>query len=126
VLRCERFRVEDGRSFQRKCLLSVPAGAMHSLACPSNEIRWSIVVRGEAEGWPVFERSFPIVVYPRQSQTLVRRAPADRAPADRAPADRAPADRAPADRAPADRANSATSAAATAANGAAARQGGPA
>lgn len=78
VLRCERFRVEDERPFQRKCLLTIPGGAMHSLACASNEIRWSIVVRGEAEGWPVFERAFPIVVYPRESMQLLPRAAADR------------------------------------------------
>ncbi len=73
VLRCEQFRVDDGRPFQRKCLVGIPVGAMHSLSGPSNEIRWSIVVRGEAEGWPAFERSFPIVVYPAEAQTMVKR-----------------------------------------------------
>ncbi|MEX2188183.1 MAG: DUF3592 domain-containing protein [Pirellulales bacterium] len=77
VLRCERFRIDDGRPFQRKCLLGIPAGAMHSLCGPSNEIRWSIVVRGEAETWPAFERSFPIVVYPVEAQPLVRRSAAN-------------------------------------------------
>lgn len=104
VLRCERFRIEDGRSFQRKCLLSIPPGAMHSLACPSNELRWRIVVRGEAEGWPQFERSFPIVVYPRESQPLLHSA----APSRTAPATAQP------------------SAGCAAATGAMAREGGPA
>lgn len=73
VLRCERFRIDDDQPFQRKCLFTVPGSAMHSLCCPSNEIRWSIVVRGEAEGWPIFERSFPIVVYPPRTPALVER-----------------------------------------------------
>lgn len=73
VLRCERFRIDDDQPFQRKCLATVPGGAMHSLCCPSNEIRWSIVVRGAAEGWPVFERCFPIVVYPPRTAALVER-----------------------------------------------------
>jgi hypothetical protein len=73
VLRCERFRVDDDQPFQRKCLMTIPAGAMHSLSCPSNEIRWSIVVRGESDAWPIFERAFPIVVYPPKTQSLVKR-----------------------------------------------------
>jgi hypothetical protein len=73
VLRCERFRIENEQPFQRKCLLTIPTGAMHSLACPSNEIRWSVVVCGEADGWPAFERWFPIVVYPPRTESLVRR-----------------------------------------------------
>ncbi len=39
--------------------------------------RVGCVVRGDAEGWPAFERTFPIVVYPPRTEALVRR----RAPA---------------------------------------------
>jgi hypothetical protein len=73
VLRCERFRIDDDQPFQRKCLVTIPVAAMHSVSCPSNEIRWNIVVRGEAEGWPEFERSFPIVVFPPRTPALAKR-----------------------------------------------------
>jgi hypothetical protein len=73
VLRCEKFRIDDDQPFQRKCLATIPVAAMHSVSCASNEIRWTIVVRGEAEGWPEFERSFPIVVYPPRTPTLAKR-----------------------------------------------------
>jgi hypothetical protein len=73
VLRCERFRIDDDQPFQRKCLMTIPSGAMHSIGCASNEVRWSIVVRGEAEGWPMFERSFPVVVYPPRLQGPAKR-----------------------------------------------------
>jgi hypothetical protein len=64
LLRCERFHVDYDVPFQRKCLVTIPRQAMHSFASGSNEIRWTLVVRGAPVAWPEFERRFPLVVYP--------------------------------------------------------------
>lgn len=58
------FRIEPGRPFEDQCQLQIPEDAMHSFVTKNNAVHWRLVVRGEAELWPPFERSFPIVVYP--------------------------------------------------------------
>jgi hypothetical protein len=63
------FLVETGQPFTQLCRISVPMTAMHSFHSPHNVIRWKIVVRGDAEKWPAFERAFPIVVYPGEMTT---------------------------------------------------------
>lgn len=44
--------------------LELPEAAMHSFRAEHNEISWSLVVAGEAEGWPPFQREYPLVIYP--------------------------------------------------------------
>jgi hypothetical protein len=61
--RCD-FRIEPGVAFTETCSVPVPPTAMHSFQSAHNVVRWKLVVRGEAESWPLFERGFPIVVYP--------------------------------------------------------------
>ncbi len=58
------FRIEPGIPFAGTCKIPVPETAMHSFQSAHNLVRWKLVVRGEAETWPLFERGFPIVVYP--------------------------------------------------------------
>lgn len=60
----EAFRIEPAKPFQENCSLLVPLTAMHSFQSPHNAVRWKLVVRGEAATWPVFQRDFPLVVYP--------------------------------------------------------------
>jgi hypothetical protein len=60
------FRIEPALPFQTACGFAVPAGAMHSFHSQHHSISWKLVVRGEAEGWPVFERGFTVVVFPGQ------------------------------------------------------------
>jgi len=60
-------RVEAGAPFQEQCAITVPATAMHSFQSPHNAVRWKLMVHGEAEGWPEFERGFPLVVYPGEA-----------------------------------------------------------
>jgi hypothetical protein len=43
---------------------SVPLDAMHSFQSSHNLIAWMIVVHGEVDRWPKFERQFPVVVFP--------------------------------------------------------------
>ena len=64
VYRREQFDVRHGVPFEARCLLEVPAGAMHSFKSEHNEISWKIIVKGEVDGWPSFSRSFPVIVYP--------------------------------------------------------------
>jgi hypothetical protein len=58
------FDIPQGLAFQQQCRVEIPPEAMHSFRADHNEVQWKFVVRGEAGGWPPFERSFPIVVYP--------------------------------------------------------------
>ena len=65
------FRIEPGIPFTDTCNIAVPATAMHSFQAPHNLVRWKLVVRGEAETWPLYERGFPIVVYPGEATMQV-------------------------------------------------------
>ena len=64
VLRCDgsASQVPPFESLARLC---VPAGAMHSLRAAHNAVHWKLAVRGDIGGWPEFQRSFTVVVYPR-------------------------------------------------------------
>jgi hypothetical protein len=42
----------------------VPEGAMHSFAANYNEVSWKLIVKGNVDGWPPYEREFQIVVNP--------------------------------------------------------------
>lgn len=64
VLRCENVQVGPDTPLEQRGVLAAPADVMHSFQSPHNAIRWKLVVEGEAEGWPPFERCFPILVYP--------------------------------------------------------------
>ncbi len=61
----KNFDIPLGMPFEQQCRVEIPAEAMHSFSSDHNEIQWKFVVRGEVKGWPKYERSFPIVVYPK-------------------------------------------------------------
>lgn len=44
--------------------LAIPPLAMHSYKSRFNALNWKLVVEIEAEGWPSYQRSFPLVVNP--------------------------------------------------------------
>jgi hypothetical protein len=60
----ENFEIQQDRPFEQRCRLQIPAEAMHSFQADHNEVSWKLVVSGQAEGWPRFERAFPIIVLP--------------------------------------------------------------
>lgn len=64
LLHREQFEILPGEPFESECLLSVPAGAMHSFKAAHNEIQWRVVVQGDVADWPEFQRSFPVIVHP--------------------------------------------------------------
>jgi hypothetical protein len=59
------FRITPRAPLECEIKLEIPADAMHSFQSEHNSINWKLVVHGEADAWPVFERSFPIIVHPR-------------------------------------------------------------
>lgn len=61
------FRIEPAAPFQQTASVTIPPTAMHSFHTQHNAIRWMLSVRGQAAGWPGFERGFPIVVYPGEA-----------------------------------------------------------
>ena len=64
LFRSEDFDVEWGIPFEHRGELAVPHGMMHSLEAGHNAVQWKLVVSGKAKAWPLFSRSFPVVVYP--------------------------------------------------------------
>lgn len=64
VFRKENFQLVHGVPFEVRFPLEVPAGAMHSFQSENNEINWKLIVVGDVAGWPSFQRSFPVIVYP--------------------------------------------------------------
>lgn len=63
----EDFEIQRQRPFETECVFTLPEGLMHSFESPRNRVAWKILVMGEAEGWPPFERVFRIVVHPNLS-----------------------------------------------------------
>jgi hypothetical protein len=60
----EHFEILPGEPFKTRCEVSLPANVMHSFKADHNEVQWKLVICGQPEGWPVFDRHFPVVVYP--------------------------------------------------------------
>lgn len=61
------FAINPGVPFEHECELRVPEEAMHSFQSASNGVHWKLVISGDAAGWPTFEHTFPIIVYPCHS-----------------------------------------------------------
>jgi hypothetical protein len=57
-------RIEPENPLELVCQIRLPHDMMHSFHGMHNSVRWKIVVEGETPSWPVFYRSFPVVVYP--------------------------------------------------------------
>jgi hypothetical protein len=61
-----------------KCILHVPAGAMHTFRAAHNEIRWLLVLHGQIPHWPDVKSEFEIEVPPPAIQPA---APSEKPPA---------------------------------------------
>jgi hypothetical protein len=64
IFRRDGFEVQHGIPFEVRSPLRVPAEAMHSFKSAHNEVRWKLIVKGDVQGWPNYEREFPLLVYP--------------------------------------------------------------
>jgi hypothetical protein len=60
-----RDRIDWGYPLRMECRFAVPQDAMHSFQSKHNAVHWKIVVSGEANRWPSYSRSFPVIVYPQ-------------------------------------------------------------
>ncbi|MCA9177932.1 MAG: hypothetical protein KDB14_25890 [Planctomycetales bacterium] len=58
------FTIDRGKPFEHRFLLRIPDEAMHTFVARNNSIHWRIEVEGEAKSWPVFHRTFPLIVHP--------------------------------------------------------------
>jgi len=64
LYRREAFEIGPRTPFEATFPLAIPADAMHSFTSDHNEVKWKIIVRASFPGWPDYQRSFPVVVYP--------------------------------------------------------------
>lgn len=64
ILQRENFEIPPGLSFEQSAQIEIPPDSMHSFRSDHNEVQWKLVVHGQISGWPDFERSFPLIVYP--------------------------------------------------------------
>jgi len=60
------FDIQRGLPLEEGCEMEIPVGMMHSFKSENNEINWKIVIAGNVDRWPDFEREFPVIVYPSQ------------------------------------------------------------
>ncbi len=75
LFHADNFEILPGTPYVALCQLRVPLRQMHSFKSDHNEVQWKLVVRAEMAGWPSFERSFPVVVYPPQPEEQQHAAP---------------------------------------------------
>ena len=64
ILHKTGIRINPDLPFETSAEFALPDNAMHSFQSSHNMISWMILVHGEVEGWPSFERKFPVIVYP--------------------------------------------------------------
>ncbi|GAB6187653.1 DUF3592 domain-containing protein [Thermopirellula anaerolimosa] len=64
LLRHEKLEIMPHVPFECEAEFQIPPAAMHSFKSAHNEVRWRLCVRVSAENYPVFERTFPLVVLP--------------------------------------------------------------
>lgn len=60
----EDFEIMPSIPYEYESELRFPEGIMHSFQSEHNAVQWRLMVKGEVEKWPEFERVFPLVVYP--------------------------------------------------------------
>jgi hypothetical protein len=70
--------IQPGTPYERTITMEIPQRAMHSFQSEHNAINWKLVVVGEAESWPPFERGFPLIVYPADDDRQIEHRAVDR------------------------------------------------
>lgn len=78
VFRKTEFLIDPGIPFEHECSFQIPDDAMHSFQSEHNAINWRLVVCGQADAWPTYERSYPIIVHPDHDGDNNVDRPADR------------------------------------------------
>lgn len=65
LLDLQNVPIDLGRPWEQEFRIKIPSQAMHSFRSPHNAVHWKVVVRGEADPWPSFCQSFPVIVQPK-------------------------------------------------------------
>jgi len=65
----ERVDITSNRAFDVEFPLEIPQEAMHSFIAPHNQINWRLIIQGKIGKFPMFERVFPLIVYPEIQET---------------------------------------------------------
>lgn len=60
----EDFEIMPSKPYEYESDLKFPERIMHSFQSEHNAVQWRLVIRGEVDKWPTFERVFPLVVFP--------------------------------------------------------------
>ena len=60
----ESIEVQTGLPFEQECEFQVPQQVMHSFAGTHNSVQWKLTVDVQTQQWPLFRRTFPVIVYP--------------------------------------------------------------
>jgi hypothetical protein len=63
------FRITTVTALEEELICEIPNNMMHSFKANCNEIQWKLFVKGILVLWPKFERSYPVIVYPKISST---------------------------------------------------------
>ncbi len=64
LYRRRKFDIKPSEPFAVETEAVIPTAAMHSFVSPHNSVDWLLIVTGKAARWAIFERKFPIYVYP--------------------------------------------------------------
>ena len=64
IFRREQMQVLPGMPLEIAEQVEVPLGAMHTFRSAHNAVRWKLEVSGQPSSWPVFTRTFPVIIYP--------------------------------------------------------------
>ena len=72
IYRREKFAVDASQPIEEHCPLRIPPQAMHSFKSQHNAVAWKLVVEIEAENWPTYLRTFPLIVYPARPREPTR------------------------------------------------------
>lgn len=61
------FDIDPSNPFEHRCTLEIPNSAMHSFQGTHNQVRWFLLIEGDASTWPAFRRNFPLIVHPKSA-----------------------------------------------------------
>ena len=67
----EQLPIHPGEPFETEHEFDFPGAAMHSFQSGSNSVNWWLAVLGTAPPWPPFQRKFPLVVLPTNTEESV-------------------------------------------------------
>ncbi|RCS51863.1 hypothetical protein DTL42_09900 [Bremerella cremea] len=70
VAHAQGFEIKPGMPFEADYQLKIPEGSMHSFKSDHNAIHWKLVVQINADHSTRISRSFPIVVYPAEVESI--------------------------------------------------------